>query len=146
MATETKYQVYVSVHKGDLLDSSKFRHTALWFVPEDDTSHYYYHVTGAKQDFAFERRCNFDPTTSQSFATKVELGQTEQALTASELTRQMESVVVANDNVEFNCQQWVDMALRRLREVGYLTAAQYDTGMNGMIDAIMEAEDDHLAY
>jgi hypothetical protein len=57
----------------------------------------------------------------------------------------MESVDVLNHDAEFNCQQWVDFALRTLYHAGYLSGEQYDTGLNGMIDATMEAEDEMLA-
>ncbi|RSL46722.1 hypothetical protein CEP51_015891 [Fusarium floridanum] len=145
MPGETKYKIYVAVHKGDPVDFSKFRHTGLWCVPEDGSSHYYFHVKGLTGAFAFERRKNFDPTTSRTFAKKVRVGKTRHPLTSSELSRQMESVDVLNYDAEFNCQQWVDFALRTLYHAGYLTGEQYDTGLNGMIDATMEAEDEMLA-
>lgn len=56
----------------------------------------------------------------------------------------MEYVAVENGDPEFNCQQWVDYALRTLCHANYLTAEEYDKGVNGMIDATMEAEDEHL--
>ncbi|KAJ4201205.1 hypothetical protein NW767_006857 [Fusarium falciforme] len=145
MRGETRYKIYIAVYKGDPMDFSKFRCTGLWCVPEDVSSHYYFHVKGLTGAFAFERRKNFDPTTSRTFAKKVRVGKTQHPMSSSELVRQMESVDVLNHDAEFNCQQWVDFALGTLYHAGYLSGGQYDTGLNGMTDATMEAEDEMLA-
>ncbi|KAH6971037.1 hypothetical protein BKA56DRAFT_635994 [Ilyonectria sp. MPI-CAGE-AT-0026] len=142
MPNTTKYEIYVTVHKGDPIDFSKYRHTGLWFVPEDGSSHYYYHVKGLTGEFSFEWRKDFDPTTSRTFAKKVRVGTTHHSLTSSELTSQMESVDVLNNDPEFDCQQWVELALKALYHAGHLTAAQYETGLSGMIDATMDAKDE----
>ncbi|KAF5529465.1 hypothetical protein FMEXI_14139 [Fusarium mexicanum] len=145
MPSKTKYKIYIAVHRGDPVDFSKYRHTGLWCVPDDNTSHYFYHVKGLIGEFTFEQRKNFDPTTSRTFAKKVKVGRTQHSLTSFELASLMGAVDVANHDPEFNCQQWVDFALVALYQKGYLTAEQYNTGLNGMIDATMEAEDESLA-
>lgn len=76
MPGETNYKIYIAVHKGDPVDFLKFRHAGLWCVPEDGSSHYYFHVKGLTGAFAFERRKNFDPTTSMTFAKKVRVSKT----------------------------------------------------------------------
>ncbi|KAH8162071.1 hypothetical protein CIB48_g6175 [Xylaria polymorpha] len=142
MPTKTKYKIYIAVHKGDPMDFSKFRHTGIWCVPEDDSPHYYFHVKGFTGEFVFERRKNFDPTASRTFAKKVRVGKTKRSVASSELAAQMESVYVGNDDPEFNCQQWVDFALRTLYHNDYLSEEQYNSGLDGMIEATMEAEDE----
>lgn len=57
----------------------------------------------------------------------------------------MESVVVATDDPGFDCQQWVELALRTLCRAGYLTAEQYNSGLDGMIAANMEAGNELMA-
>lgn len=52
------------------------------------------------------------------------------------------SIPINNRDIEFNCQTWVERALKVLRDSGALTAAEYDQGVNGMVDAIAEAEDE----
>ncbi|GAO20025.1 hypothetical protein UVI_02042580 [Ustilaginoidea virens] len=143
---KTKFKIYIAVQKGDPVDFSKYRHTGIWCVPEDGSSHYYYHVKGLTGEFIFERRKNFDPTASRTFAKRVKVGTTRHSLTPSELAIQMESVPVANNDPEFNCQQWVDYALRALCHANYLTAEQYSAGLNEMLDAAMEAKDESSAY
>ncbi|KAL3595618.1 hypothetical protein FPOAC2_09967 [Fusarium poae] len=145
MSGATRYTVYVAVHKGNPIDFSKYRHTGLWFVPEDSSPHYFFHVKGKPSEFLFEMRKNWDPTTSATFAKKVMVGKIQHPLTSSEVEQHMRSVTVGNDDYEFNCQQWVQMALLSLRHQGCLTEEQYDAGVNGMIDATMEAADEDLA-
>ncbi|EKJ76926.1 hypothetical protein FPSE_02924 [Fusarium pseudograminearum CS3096] len=145
MSGATRYTVYVAVHKGDPMDFSKYRHTGLWFVPENSVPHYFYHVRGKPTVFLFEMRKNWDPTRSANFAKKVLAGRISHPLTASELEQHMRSVTVGNDDHEFNCQQWVQMALLLLRQKGLLTQEQYDAGVDGMIDATMEAADEDIA-
>ncbi len=85
MPSKGKYKVYVAVFKGDPVDFSKYRHTGLWFVPEDRATQYYFHVTGFTGMFEFERRKDFDPTTSRTFAKKIKVGKTKLSLSSSEL-------------------------------------------------------------
>lgn len=53
--------------------------------------------------------------------------------------------LVSDDDPEFNFQQWVDYALRTLYHAGHLTLEQCQTGLNDMIDATMEVEDEDNA-
>ncbi|KAM9879003.1 hypothetical protein VD0002_g4376 [Verticillium dahliae] len=85
MSSKKKYKIYIAVHKGDPIDFSKYRHTGLWCMPEDRYSHYYFYVKGLTGDFTFERRKNFDPIASRTFAKKVKVGKTEHSMTSSEL-------------------------------------------------------------
>lgn len=47
-----------------------------------------------------------------------------------------------NRDREFNCQTWVAKVLERLSNQGYLLKENSDVGINGMVDATMEAEDE----
>ncbi|KAM3503506.1 hypothetical protein MY11210_008690 [Beauveria gryllotalpidicola] len=145
MPSKQKYKVYVAVFKGDPVDFQKYRHTGLWFVPEGSGTKYYFHVKGFTGSFEFERRENFDPTTSRTFAKKIKLGKTKLYLTSDELAALLENVSVNNNDPEFNCQQWVQYVLWALFDNGYLNEEQYNDGLNGMIDATMEATDENLA-
>jgi hypothetical protein len=49
---------------------------------------------------------------------------------------------VRNYDAEFNCQIWVEAALRRLRDMRLLGSEAYTEGVDGMVDAIAEAEDE----
>lgn len=52
---------------------------------------------------------------------------------------------MATDDPGFDCQQWVELALRTLCRAGYLTAEQYNSGLDGMIAANMEAGNELMA-
>ncbi|KAK2606303.1 hypothetical protein QQS21_003351 [Conoideocrella luteorostrata] len=125
----SKYKIYISIHRRDPVDFSKYRNTAIYCVPEDDSASYFYHFTGVTRGFNFEKRKNFDPTSSYTFAKKVK----------------MDSVPVLNEDREFNCQQWVELALNTLRHAGYLKKEQYNDALDEMLEAIMEAEDEDIA-
>ncbi|OAA36781.1 hypothetical protein BBO_08060 [Beauveria brongniartii RCEF 3172] len=145
MATKRKYDVYVAVFVGTPLDFCKYRHVGLWYEPEDNDALFYAHVTGVEGEFKIEKRWNYDPAGSRTFAKKVKVGTTKRSLTHSELVALSESVSVDNDNPEFNCQHWVEHGLLVLLEKGLITEKEYNDGLNGMIDATMEAEDEDLA-
>ncbi|KAK8147555.1 hypothetical protein G3M48_001373 [Beauveria asiatica] len=145
MATQRKYDVYVAVFKGAPFDFCKYRHTGLWFSPEDNAQVCYVHVVGLTGSFSFETRWGWDPATSRTFAKKVKVATTKRPLTPSELVALSQSVSVKNRDPEFDCQQWVQSALLALFENGYITKEEYNDGLNGMIDATMEAVDEKIA-
>lgn len=142
MSTKRKYHVSVAVQKSTP-DYFKYRHVGLWFQPEDESTHYYFHVHGFQGNYQYEKRKNFDPTSTRSFAKKVIVAKTRHSLTSSDLARLMESVEVANSNPEFNCQMWVSAALKTLAERRFLTSDQSERGESDMVDACMEAEDEN---
>ncbi|PMB73315.1 hypothetical protein BM221_000736 [Beauveria bassiana] len=144
MSTKRNYDIYVAVFKGIPMDFCKFRHTGLWFYPDEGTEECYVHVVGLTGEFEFETRLGWDPANTVSFAKKVKVGTTKRSLTTSELVALSQSIPVENRNPEFNCQQWVQRALLALFKNGYITEEEYNNGVNGMIDATMEAEDETL--
>ncbi|EGX92171.1 hypothetical protein CCM_06332 [Cordyceps militaris CM01] len=145
MSSKRKYSVFVVVFRGEPMDFSKWRHTGLWLVPDDETHSYYFHVCGIPGSFQYEKRTNYDPEFSTKFAGKIPAGDTKLSLSSSELATLLESVAVRNDDPEFNCQQWVQKALLMLFQRGYLDEAQYNAGLDGMIETTMEASDETLA-
>jgi hypothetical protein len=54
----------------------------------------------------------------------------------------LQAIPVRNWDAEFNCQIWVEAALRRLRDLRMLSGEAYVEGVDGMVDAIAEAEDE----
>jgi len=54
----------------------------------------------------------------------------------------LRAVPVRNWDAEFNCQIWVEAALRRLRDLRLVSGEDYTRGVDGMVDAISEAEDE----
>lgn len=50
-----------------------------------------------------------------------------------------------NRDPEFNCHGWVDLAVMDLYEAHYLTYEQYDAGVDAMMAATLEAQDENIA-
>jgi len=146
MSQQQKYKVYIAVYKGEPVDFQKYRHTGLWFVPEESGSTLFCHVTGSTGDFTFESRTNYNPTSSETLAKTIEVGATQQKLTAAALLGEMQACPVRNDDMEFNCHGWVEAALKRLSLAGYLTNEEYENGFDKMMDATLEAEQDQYAF
>ena len=57
----------------------------------------------------------------------------------------MRNVPVKNRDPEFNCHGWVDLAVMDLYEAHYLTYEQYDAGVDAMMAATLEAQDENIA-
>lgn len=142
MSQRQKYRVYIAVHRGDPVDFQKFRHTALWFLPVDSGSSHYCHVRGSTGDFSYEKRSDYNPTKTQTFAKLIDVGTTKTSMTSSELTNHVKDTPVKNRDWEFNCHTWVDNAVQRMYRAGYLTKEEYEEGRDAMIDATMEAADE----
>lgn len=160
-----RYTVHVSVYRGDPVDFAQYRHTGLFCVPvvvadpaaapaqsasppppaasPAPPGATWYNVDGLTGHFAYGAAPGFDPRSDAKFARMVDVGATAApGLPEGWLDALMEAVPVANDDPEFNCQQWVEGALRALRDAGVLSEDQYALGVNGMVDATMEAEDE----
>jgi hypothetical protein len=54
----------------------------------------------------------------------------------------LRTIPVKNWDLEFNCQMWVETALKRLSELRMLSEDAYAKGVDGMVDAIAEAADE----
>jgi hypothetical protein len=66
-------------------------------------------------------------------------------VTANELDQKTRSVGMRNDDPEFDCQHWLSDALKKLGRDGWLTSAQVEEGVNGMLEATLEAADEYGA-
>ncbi|KAI7364197.1 hypothetical protein KC354_g5885 [Hortaea werneckii] len=145
MPAESKVHISVVVYRGEPLDYPHYRHTALWIRFRDDESFpYLAHIVGSPRDYKFETRQSEDPTRSLLFARLISVGWLSATWTPSVLEQLFPSIPINNRDIEFNCQTWVERALKLLRDSAALTPAEYDLGVNGMVDAIAEAEDEEF--
>jgi hypothetical protein len=53
--------------------------------------------------------------------------------------------IPAGGERDWNCQNWVGDVLARLVTAGYLDSAGRNRGLDGMVDAILEAKDEEIA-
>lgn len=124
------------------MDYPQYRHTSLWVRFADGGSPFLAHIVGPLQAFEFETKEMQDPTTTRSFARLISVGWLGVSWTPSQIHAFLQNVRIDHFDREFNCQSWVERALKLLRDSAALTPAEYDLGVNGMVDAIAEAEDE----
>lgn len=143
MATNTEMQVRVNipVFVGEPLDYQRYRHTALRFQFSDSTTApVVIHITGPNRGYKLEARDDFDE--SMTFAKDVLVGWLRVPMTKAQLVSFVCQTPIDNSDLEFNCQTWVERALKRLVQAGYLEQEDYTNGVNGMVDATMEATEE----
>lgn len=137
----TTVHVSIIVHKGSPLDYPRYRHTALWLQFADNSSPVIVNVVGPQGGFEFESRESQAPWNVEGYAKTVDVGQLTTSATSEQIRSVLRTVPIENHDREFQCQVWVEYALRMLRDDGYLRAELYDKGVNDMVDTIAEAED-----
>jgi len=138
----TQIHVSIIVFRAEPLDYQKYRHTALWFRFQGGDDTVVMHVIGVIGSFEFEARDNYDPTTSAKFTKEISVGCLLTPMTKAELVTLISQTPPDNRDREFNCQVWVANVLSRLSDQGYLLKEQTDAGINDMVEATMEAEDE----
>lgn len=142
MSNKKVYAVSIAVFKSVPQDYRKKRHVATWCEPEGGGSKYFFKAVGSSKAYVFNARVDYNLMASLRFAKLIRVGNFQKAMTPNELNQEMRSVGMRNNEAEFNCQNCVMAALKKLAEHGWLTNAQSEAGADGMIDGIMEAEDD----
>ncbi|KAK8155101.1 hypothetical protein IWX90DRAFT_54268 [Phyllosticta citrichinensis] len=152
MATETTTQLKVYVFIGEPDDFKKLRHAALWFETGDDLTSFLIHVTKLQATestptayrafYHVDVNRSFNPLRSLKIVGSVNLGPLEKQITSTQLADFLSETPVDNSDPEFNCQVWVQGALQRLKDKGYLSEEQYEKGFDGMIKFVSEATDE----
>ncbi|KAM0718125.1 hypothetical protein Q7P37_006457 [Cladosporium fusiforme] len=119
-----------------------YRHTSLFIKFANGNPSTLVHVVGPPGEFNFEHRDSYDPSQSLSLAKTVDVGFLSVQASRGQMIQIMRTIPVQNEEREFNCQMWVETALRKLKEMGMLASNLYTKGVDGMVDAIAEAEDE----
>lgn len=100
------------------------------------------HVVGPSQGYLYQLRDNYDPTTSAKFAKDVPVGYLTKSMTKAQINTIVSAIPIDNSTQEFNCQLWIGDALQKLVDADCLDNATRTAGINGMVDATLEAKDD----
>ena len=137
----TRIYISIIIYKGSPLDYPQYRHTAIWLRFEDGSPSLLVHVVGPSGGFEFESKRSSDPSESQRFAKRIDIGYLTIDMTPAQIVQVLQRVPINNRDREFNCQTWVEDALSRFKHARGLSTELYDRGVNGMVDAIDEAED-----
>lgn len=137
----TTVQISIVIYIGHPVDAPQYRHAVLWFRFADHSPSLMAHLVGNPGEFKFQCRPSFDPRRSNEFAKEVDMGDLEVAAKPSEIVELLRRVqIVQNSKSEFNCQTWVEYALRKLQEANYLMEAVCNQGLEGLVAAVAEAK------
>lgn len=142
MSSTSQVELSVIVHKS-AEDKSQNRHVYLYFDFGDGAQTYVAHALGVKHHFRFEMRAKLrKPEQSLNFVAKVPVGALLRPTTRDELERHLgpEHVPIKNEDIEFNCQEWVYYALERLATVGLISEESSEYAFDTMINRVQEAE------
>ncbi|KAJ9200414.1 hypothetical protein DTO166G4_8630 [Paecilomyces variotii] len=136
-------KIFITVEKGDPLDYMEYRHTALHLIFPDATQSVM-HVVGTHGMFNFQERENYDPSTSPLYVKSTPVADIPEAIGPAliKLIILMTPVKNKPEDMPWNCQNWVADALSRLMTYGYLTEAERERGIDEMVTACFEAEDE----
>ncbi|KXT00466.1 hypothetical protein AC578_1941 [Pseudocercospora eumusae] len=138
--TMTTVHINIIVYKGSPLDYTQYRHTALWLRFADGSPSLLAHIIGPLGGFIFEWKQSSKPWETQRYAKTVDVGCLTVAATPTQTVQALQSTPIKNRDREFNCQTWVENALKRLKDAGFLSEEAYSKGVDGMVEAIAEAE------
>jgi len=138
----TKVDISIAVFKGDPLDCQRYRHTSLFITFANQDPSVIVHVVGPVGEFEFDTQDGCDPSQDQSLAKLVDVGLLSVPTSKVQLVQILRTVPVVNQDREFNCQTWVEAALKKFEELGMLTDALYTQGVDEMVDVIAEAKDE----
>lgn len=147
MATEIADNIYLSiiVFTGVPHDFMKYRHVGIQCLLSEQQWVTFFHVEGAPQRFLIQELPNYDGTQSQRFAKQVNVGYLQVPMTLSQLRELMFSMEPDNSSAEYNCQNWVGMALEKLVSSNYLTQQEVSDAIDDMAAAILEATQEDQA-
>jgi len=134
--------ISILVFKGEPLDYQRYRHTSLHISFTDDQDPFVAHAVGPPGEYEFQIREPYDSTELQGIVRTVTVENSLASVDRGQMVEVLRAVPARNYDSEFNCQIWVEAALRRLRDMRLLGSEAYTEGVDGMIDAIAEAEDE----
>jgi hypothetical protein len=134
--------INILIFKGEPLDYQRYRHTSLHISFPDEQDPFVAHAVGPPGEYEFQVREPYDSSELQGLVRTVKVGNLSTSIAREQLIEILRAVQVRNWDVEFNCQIWVEAALRRLRDLRILSGEAYTEGVDGMVNAIAEAEDE----
>ncbi|OOF94490.1 hypothetical protein ASPCADRAFT_406391 [Aspergillus carbonarius ITEM 5010] len=141
------HKLFILIYRGDPLDYSEYRHTAL-YVQFAAQGRSILHIIGTQGLFRYVEYVGTDP---------MELGDLVRVVPVTDLSGSVEAeeeeiretvarTPVRNGymDLEWNCQHWVGDALGRLVERGWVTEVERAEAIDKMTDACLEARDDQF--
>ncbi|KAF3390441.1 hypothetical protein F1880_009186 [Penicillium rolfsii] len=113
---------------------------------EDDIKSSVMEVVGSPGFFSFHERVNTSlPVAATGLAKAIFVASIPDTVPVSSLRAIISGTPVADQEGDWNSQNWIGDALGRLVTAGYLDAADKDRGLDDMVDVILEAKDEEMA-
>ena len=107
--------ISIIVNKRDPLDYPEHRHASIWIQFGDGSPATCVHIVGPPGEFKFEARETTDSTKAATFAKRIDVGDLKEPLTSRQIIAWLKKVPIRNADREFNCQTWVERALKLLQ-------------------------------
>ncbi|KAL4877875.1 Pyruvate/Phosphoenolpyruvate kinase-like domain-containing protein [Aspergillus karnatakaensis] len=138
-------KVFILIYKGDPLDYAEYRHTALYFHFASSTRTIL-HIIGCPGLFRFVKASNVDPSTVGELAKVVPVTEIPTDIGEEAIVQTVERTPIRNgrDDLDWNCQNWVGDALKRLVERGWIEGGTRDEAIEKMVEGCLEAGDEGL--
>lgn len=127
----TPASISILIFKGEPLDYQRYRHTSLHITFTDQQEPFVAHAVGPPGEYEFQIREPYDSTEVQGIVRSVIVGDSLVPVGREQMIDILRAVPVRDWDVEFNCQIWVEAALRRLRDLRLLSSEGYTEGWMG---------------
>ncbi|KAL4923130.1 uncharacterized protein BDV17DRAFT_296665 [Aspergillus undulatus] len=136
-------KLFILIYKGDPLDYSEYRHTALYFHFASG-SRSIMHVVGCPGLFRFSHNIDTDPGSVGILAKVVPVTEIPTDIGEDSICETVTRTPIRNGrlDLDWNCQNWVGDALKRLVERGWITSEVREGAIDKMADICLEAGDD----
>ncbi|KAL3470350.1 hypothetical protein BJX99DRAFT_239648 [Aspergillus californicus] len=136
-------KLFILIYKGEPLDYAEYRHTALYFHFAS-SSRSIMHIIGCPGLFRFSHNVNVDPSTQGDLARVVPVAEIPTDIGEGSICETITRTPIRNgrEDLDWNCQNWVGDALRRLVERGWIGVEQRADAIDKMADACLEAGDE----
>lgn len=133
MPTNLSILVYV----GDPVDLPEYRHAAL-FLEFSNGSTCVLHIKGAPGILEFHMKENYNPEQSQYLGKKIPVAEIPESIDELSIRGVISRTPVKLDR-DWNCQNWVEDALIRMADNGYIDISQQQSAFYSMFDTCLEA-------
>ncbi|KAI9374200.1 Pyruvate/Phosphoenolpyruvate kinase-like domain-containing protein [Aspergillus egyptiacus] len=139
-------KLFILIYKGEPLDYSEYRHTALYFHFAS-SSRSIMHVIGCPGLFRFAHNIDVDPSAMGDLAKVIPVTEIPTSIGEDSICETVARTPIRNGrlDLDWNCQNWVGDALARLVERGWISKDVRGDAIDKMADACLEAKDDQLA-
>ncbi|KAL4801776.1 Pyruvate/Phosphoenolpyruvate kinase-like domain-containing protein [Aspergillus unguis] len=138
-------KLFILIYKGDPLDYSEYRHTALYFHFAS-SSRSIMHVVGCPGLFRYSHNIDTDPSSVGILAKVIPVTEIPTNIGEDSICETVQRTPIRNGrlDLDWNCQNWVGDALARLVDRGWITGEVRGDAIDKMADACLEAGDDEF--